>query len=432
MQTILENISILNLDSLRWWRVVLTILVILGSIFYAIISLVLEKKKTNNYDKNRKTTDRNKKVYNSKKNSIIGESKEKRKGRKWFFSGLNNARSQIFSESIVIEDWQQNMPLTVQSFPEDQKAMPEDVIPEDDREEKNRQESPLDKTNALDESVIKWEETKSTRWKKLFYKKAALQSEANTIQDRDTIDNEFFLLQEDSGENDTLEIIVEESADDQWHTNKQAIDHEWDILMTQDTVTQIEQQSKTHIEREKLKTELEYLKKKQQWDKYESTLIESLAQDHHNVHVLEYLADFYMMDSQSKKALPLYKKIIEQQPDNHVFLRKMSQAYMVLQDLQTAEVLLDTALVLYPKTPKYAMSLVEIYYKTERKDRALSMMEDIVKWRPDNISYRKTLVAMYEDKGDYDKVISAYENMLLVDPTNLGLKRKLLQSRSMI
>lgn len=200
--------------------------------------------------------------------------------------------------------------------------------------------------------------------------------------------------------------------------------------MTEQEVEKIEQHSKTQLDWEKFVTDIEYLKKKQQWDMYESKLIEELAKDPHHTGILEYLADFYMMDNQKKKALPLYKKLVDQTPNNHIYMWKMAQVYVYMKDYETAEVLLDNALTLHPDTPKYAMTLVELYYHTERIREAVDLMEQIVQRRPENLSYRTTLVSLYEETHEDEKVVATYEAMVTIDPTNAKLKRKLLEART--
>lgn len=201
-------------------------------------------------------------------------------------------------------------------------------------------------------------------------------------------------------------------------------------IMTAEVAQQIEQYNKSQILHQELEQELDYLKKKQKRDVYETTLVGALANDPQHPILIEYLADFYMAHQQQKKALPLYKKLIDQQPSNHIFLWKLAQVYSDIGDWETAEVLLERALTLHPQTPKYAMALVELYYTTNRSHQALTLMEEVIKWRPENMSYWNTLVSLYKQHNAYEKVIQSYEAMLILEPTNVALKRKLLEART--
>ena len=81
------------------------------------------------------------------------------------------------------------------------------------------------------------------------------------------------------------------------------------------------------------------------------------------------LADYYCQHRQLKKALPLFKKIVEQHPDDHKALRHMAEIYLESKDYETAEFLTKQALSLSSQNPKYAVTLTEIYYNTGRMGR---------------------------------------------------------------
>ena len=366
----LQNIVFpLELDTLRGWRILLTILVIVGSIVYAILWYVVEKK---SWPQEKK-----------KSSSVKSE---------YRFQQLFTSR-QITKDTL--HEKVEHIVHEVEAIIDEELGWEEELEWEE--------ETPL--SEIREESVA----PSLPRWKKLMGKKAPIVQE-EYIQEEENIHQEN--IQE--------EHIQEEDIPQS------------EILMTADMVDQLEQHNKTQIKREEFKADLDYLKKRQKWDEYESKLIEWLAQDPDHADILEHLADFYMMDNQPKKALPLYKKLVEKYPEQHVLLRKMAQVYLSMKDLQMAEVLVDRALALHPDTPKYAMYLVEIYYGTERKQEALRMLERIVERRPNNLSYRTTLVNLYEEFELYDKVVDAYESMLLIDPTNVMLKRKLLEARTQI
>ena len=52
---------------------------------------------------------------------------------------------------------------------------------------------------------------------------------------------------------------------------------------------------------------------------------------------------------------------------------------------------------LKPDSPKYNLSLVEIYYNTDRIMEAISCMEKVIKLRPTNTNYLFTLAMLYEE-----------------------------------
>lgn len=205
-----------------------------------------------------------------------------------------------------------------------------------------------------------------------------------------------------------------------------------EILMTEQKAKEIDNLTRSAIQREEFDTELQYLKKKWKREELEKKLIEWLAKDSEHMGIIEQLAQYYIDQDQHKKALPLLKKLLDQDSDNHKVLRQMADIYLTIEDLETSEVLAKRSLSLNPKNPKYAITLVEIYYNTKRKDDAITLMEDIVKRRPANLWYRDTLAKLYEEMQDYDLAIECYQSMLTIDPKNNTIKRKLLETRTKI
>lgn len=231
-------------------------------------------------------------------------------------------------------------------------------------------------------------------------------------------------VEEDGFEIIEEEIIEEETIEDEEESEE--------ILMTEQKAKEIDNLTRSTIQREEFDAELQYLKKKGKREELEKKLIEWLAKDSDHPGVIEQLAQYYIDQDQHKKALPLLKKLLDQDSDNHKVLRQMADIYLTIEDIETSEVLVKRALSLNPKNPKYAITLVEIYYNTKRKDDAITLMEDIVKRRPANLWYRDTLAKLYEEMHDYDLAIECYQSMLTIDPKNNTIKRKLLETRTKI
>jgi tetratricopeptide (TPR) repeat protein len=231
-------------------------------------------------------------------------------------------------------------------------------------------------------------------------------------------------------EEDGFDIQIDQFEDSL--VDKKKIDNEKEILMTEQTAKEIDNITRSAIQREEFNGELQYLKKKWKWEEFEKKLIEWLAKDNEHPEIIEQLAQYYIDQKQHKKALPLLKKLLDQDADNHKVLRQMADIYLTIEDVETSEVLVKRALSLNPKNPKYAITLVEIYYNTKRKDDAITLMEDIVKRRPANLWYRDTLAKLYEEMHDYDLAVECYQSMLTIDPKNTAIKRKLLETRTKI
>lgn len=425
MMQILNDVFLpLELDTLRWWWVLLTVLVIAGSIVYAIVSYMVERtsKQPLRSKPSKKEIKKKSKEWHSIKYSLtswfqqlFADDNKKEIISDWS-EGIDHGKEVVLQEELQIDEKKEELHIAhiVEDKLIDEELYTDWALVEDWWE--------VDLSLEDDEILPEHKKDKLPRWKTLLTKKPKKIEDADEILDESIQDEQL----------EETQAVDEQRVEQEQQEQQPEVVLQEEILMTEETVDQMEQHNKTQIKREEFKSDLEYLKKKQKWDEYESKLIEGLAKDPEHMDIIEHLADFYMMDNQQKKALPLYKKLVEKQPEHHIFLRKMAQVYMMMKDLEMAEVLLDRSLALHPETPKYAMNLVEIYYKTNRKDMSLSLMEDIIKRRPENLSYRSALINLYEEFGYDEKVIDAYESMLLVDPTNITLKRKLLEARTKI
>ena len=93
----------------------------------------------------------------------------------------------------------------------------------------------------------------------------------------------------------------------------------------------------------------------------------------------------------------------------------------------TAELLIDKAVNLKPDSPKYNLSLVEIYYNTDRIMEAISCMEKVIKLRPTNTNYLFTLAKLYEEIWDIANAKKNYYTILEFEPSNEKAKKKLRQ-----
>lgn len=176
---------------------------------------------------------------------------------------------------------------------------------------------------------------------------------------------------------------------------------------------------------EKFRTDANYLKHRGKMEDYEKKLIEWLAMDPQSVEITRALADYYFASGQSKKALPLLKRVVEYHPDDHKALWQIAEMYLDAGDFETAEVLVNKACNLDHDNPKYATTMVEIYYNTGRIEDAIALMEEVVKWRPSHIGYREALAKLYEEVQDKELAQHCYYAILEIDPQHAKARKKL-------
>ena len=171
--------------------------------------------------------------------------------------------------------------------------------------------------------------------------------------------------------------------------------------------------------------EAELLKNEWKVEQYEKKLIEATAIDDSTLKVLKPLADLYFTLGNYKKALPLLKKISEQDPTDHKVIWQIAEIYFVTWDIQTSELLVEKAINLKNDNPKYYLTMVEIYYNTDRNAEALAYMEKVIKLRPTNPKYLLTIAELYEQVGDVDNAKKYYFNVLEYEQNNEKAKAKI-------
>lgn len=175
---------------------------------------------------------------------------------------------------------------------------------------------------------------------------------------------------------------------------------------------------------EQIKYEALVYKERWRLEEYEKKLIEWLAIDSEYEDFTKMLADFYFTIGKHKKALSLLKKIIENNPDDHLAIWQIGEIYLAKGEYKTAELLIEKSINLKPSSPKYHISMVEVLYNTDRKLEAIEVLEKVVKLRPTNIGYLITLADLYEEVQDSDNAKKYYFRVLEYEPSNQKAKSK--------
>mgnify|MGYP002348049993 CR=1 FL=1 len=179
------------------------------------------------------------------------------------------------------------------------------------------------------------------------------------------------------------------------------------------------------VKMEKLKFSALAFKEKWDIDKYEQKLIEWLSMDPLNLEFTRLLADLYFSIWTHKKALPLLKRILEQDTMDHKAIWQIWQIYFEKWDLDTSKLLIEKALKLKNDNPKYFMTMAEIFYSKEQINEAIENMEQALRLRPSNINYLLWIASLYEEICNYDEAKKYYFKVLELDPINTLAKEKL-------
>ncbi|MBS8121600.1 tetratricopeptide repeat protein [Candidatus Vampirococcus lugosii] len=176
---------------------------------------------------------------------------------------------------------------------------------------------------------------------------------------------------------------------------------------------------------EKLRYQAMSLKEKGELNKYEQKLIEGLSYDKDNQDIIGLLADYYFSIGKHKKALPLLKKILEKNSQDHKSIWQVGQIYLEREDFETAKLLISKAIFLKNDNPRYYVSMAEIMYNLEKINEAIEYMENAVKLRPQNINYLLATASLFEDIGSTENAKKFYFKVLEIEQTNEIAKEKI-------
>lgn len=176
---------------------------------------------------------------------------------------------------------------------------------------------------------------------------------------------------------------------------------------------------------EKLRYQAMSLKEKWELNKYEQKLIEWLSYDKDNQDIIWLLADYYFSIWKHKKALPLLKKILEKNSQDHKSIWQVWQIYLEREDFETAKLLISKAIFLKNDNPRYYVSMAEIMYNLEKINEAIEYMENAVKLRPQNINYLLATASLFEDIGSTENAKKFYFKVLEIEQTNEIAKEKI-------
>jgi cytochrome c-type biogenesis protein CcmH/NrfG len=160
-------------------------------------------------------------------------------------------------------------------------------------------------------------------------------------------------------------------------------------------------------------------------DDAQRLLVAWLADDPYNIEIMKQLASVYCITKQSKKAFPLYKKVLDIDHHDHKVMSQLARLYIDDHDNESAEMIVRQALHIAPENPKYMVLLVEILYESARYDEAIDIMESVIKIRPSTVQYRDILGTLYEQKELTQEALYCYEHILTIDSANVYARKKI-------
>lgn len=255
-----------------------------------------------------------------------------------------------------------------------------------------------------------------------------------TITEKNTIINEQDTEKEQEKpvfHEDVIKKNIDKNSDFLWiNINLQAVFADKPIEKENKDKELTLEERETILKNKKLMERILYeafvFKKAWRLDDYEKKIIEGLAIEPDDKELNKLLAEYYFSLWNHRKALSLLKKIIDSDPRDHKAVWQIWEIYLLGEEYDIAEILIQKAISMNSNEPKYYASLVELLYNTERKPDAVFVLEqNLIKLRPNNLDYIITLAELFEELWEIQNAKKYYFRILEQDPSNEKIKRKL-------
>jgi spermidine synthase len=98
-----------------------------------------------------------------------------------------------------------------------------------------------------------------------------------------------------------------------------------------------------------------------------------------------------------EKAVELYMKILEQEPEHILTHMNLGNVYSVVQEFEKAEAAYQKTLEVNPYYVFGAVSLAKLYLKTNRRDRAVEALQKVQEWLPRDKDVNQFLEKIYKN-----------------------------------
>lgn len=115
------------------------------------------------------------------------------------------------------------------------------------------------------------------------------------------------------------------------------------------------------------------------------------------------------------KALELYLKLAEEDPENDVWIQRINS---LADDIDQLVQFMKKAWDLDKENLEKAWKYAEMCGKAEQYEKALEPLEFLVNKNPEVVTYWKKLASLYQKIDRTDDAIKAYKTLIKLDPTN--------------
>lgn len=148
----------------------------------------------------------------------------------------------------------------------------------------------------------------------------------------------------------------------------------------------------------------------------------------------EQMADLYMARKEYREASQLYKRLVDQDPQNAVYFNKLGIAMHQQTILGSALKCYERAVKLDPSYADAQNNIGTIYYQRKKYGKAIKAYQKAISIRNDMpVLYSNLAYAFFEDKK-YEQAIGSFRQALALDPQlferNSSRNGSILQDRS--
>lgn len=150
----------------------------------------------------------------------------------------------------------------------------------------------------------------------------------------------------------------------------------------------------------------------QQYNKAENVMLDLLRRDSEAMVAYYYLGAIYgAYMNKPRKAIEIYERILDREPENIEVIEAVSQLYLELDDTEKAlERLLE--LERYrPSDVSLKLKIAQIYYKMKDFEPAIERFEKILERNPESDKIMYYLAVLYEGIEKFDKAMNMYASV---------------------
>jgi len=143
---------------------------------------------------------------------------------------------------------------------------------------------------------------------------------------------------------------------------------------------------------------------------------QSSAQESSPIKELENRADIYMARKYYAEAVELYKKLLDQEPNNAIFHNKMGIAYHQMQDFGAAKGAYRKAVQLNPNYAQAVNNLAAVEYGQKNYRAAILTYLEALKLNPNDPIVYSNLGTAYFAYDEFEYAMTSYRYALMLDP----------------